>query len=122
MYRFVTIFLLALSMSPVFAQDGHSPDAEDESHVDLFDEDTERTEKGWSRFYAAAGATQVDADGGFGVKLPTGDSVNIIDFDRVGLKESDASYWLSLQWRSADSRWGAWFASWQYDVTGSRQW
>ena len=55
----------------------------DPDELHLFDEDEERTKLGWSRFYAAVDATYADADGGFDVKLPNGDRLNIIDFDRV---------------------------------------
>ena len=114
--------MLALAISPVLAQDDEPATAEDETALDLFDEGTEKTKLGWSRFYAAFGATYLDADGSLSANLPNGESVTIIDFDRVGLKETDSSYWLALNWRSANSRWGAWFGSWQYDVTGARQW
>jgi hypothetical protein len=92
------------------------------SSLDLFDEDTELTENGWAQFYVSAGFMYLDGDGKFSARLPDGRDVTIIDFDRAGLKETDSSYWLSLNWRSATSRWGAWFGSWQYDVTGSREW
>ena len=73
-------------------------------------------------FYIAAGGTLLDADGGFSVKLPDGTEYDIVNFDRAGLDERDSSYWLSLNWRSEHSRWGAWFGSWEYDVTGIREW
>jgi hypothetical protein len=114
--------MLALTISPVLAQDNDPASAEDDTDVDLFDEDTERTKQGWSRFYLAVGATYLDADGSFYVNLPSGESETIFNFDRAGLDETDSSYWVSINWRSANSRWGAWFASWQYDVTGTRQW
>ena len=97
-------------------------DSTDESELDLFDKDTERTKQGWAQFYAAAGFMYLDGAGEFSVRLPDGNDVTIIDFDRAGLNDSDSSYWLSLNWRSAGSRWGMWFGSWQYDVTGSRNW
>ncbi len=92
------------------------------STLDLFDEDAELTEKGWTQFYVAAGAMYLDGDGKFSARLPDGREVPIIDFDRAGLKDTDSSYWLTLNWRSANSRWGAWFGSWRYDVVGSREW
>jgi len=106
--------------APVQADDGDSTD--DVSTLDLFDDDTELTKSGWAQFYVAAGFMYLDGDGKFSARLPDGKEVTIIDFDRAGLKETDSSYWLSLNWRSANSRWGAWFGSWQYDVVGSRVW
>jgi len=64
----------------------------------------------------------LDADGIYSTNFPNGNNVTIIDFDRAGLEESDSSYWLSVNWRSSNSRWGAWFGSWRYDVNGSRVW
>jgi hypothetical protein len=64
----------------------------------------------------------LDGDGEYGARLPSGKEITIIDFERAGLKDTDSSYWLTLNWRSAHSRWGAWFGSWQYDVNGSRIW
>lgn len=92
------------------------------STLDLFDEDAERTKQGWVQLYVAAGFMYLEGDGKFSARLPSGDKVTIIDFDRTGLKDTDSSYWLTLNWRSANSRWGAWFGSWQYDVVGSRVW
>ena len=74
------------------------------------------------QFYATFGVTYLGADGSFSARLPDGKEVTIINFDLAGLDERDSSYWLTLNWRSASSRWGAWFGSWQYDVTGSRVW
>ena len=126
MYRQIALIMVALAMLlltvPGIAQDDDSAAAEDETKLDLFDSDEERTADGWPRFYMAAGGTRLDADGRFSVKLPDGRSFNIINFDRAGLKETDSSYWLALNWRSANNRWGVWFGSWQYDVTGSRIW
>ncbi|NOR20437.1 MAG: hypothetical protein GQ538_10175 [Xanthomonadales bacterium] len=90
--------------------------------LDMFDEDTERTKKGWLQFYTSFGITYLDADGSFVAGLPNGKEVTVIDFDRAGLDETDYSYWLTFNWRSAKSRWGAWFGSWEYDAIGSRQW
>ncbi len=98
-------------------------DAESTDEVlDLFDEDEERTKKGWIQFYASLGIMSLDADGRLSARPPNGNNTTIIDFDRAGLKETDNSYWLSLNWRSANSHWGAWFGSWEYDVSGSRIW
>lgn len=90
--------------------------------LDLFDEDTEETRKGWSQLYVSAGIMYLDADGSFSARLPDGNKVPIINFDRAGLEESDISYWLSVKWRSANSRWGVWFGSWRYDVNGTNIW
>lgn len=117
----VGLATLLLSVSGI-AQNVDSGPAADAEELDLFDSDEERTSDGWPRFYISAGATVLDADGGFSVKLPDGTVYDIIDFDRVGLDERDSSYWFALNWRSANSRWGAWFSSWDYDVTGLREW
>ena len=90
--------------------------------LDFFDEDVESTRQGWSQLHISAGIMYMDADGSFSARLPDGDSVTIFDFDRAGLQETDSSYWLSVNWRSARSRWGMWFGSWRYDVIGSRVW
>ena len=118
----VFVCILLLFSLPVIAQDSDTADGEETAHLDLFDDDAERTEKGWVQFYMSLGITYLDADGRVGAILPNGNDVTIIDFDRAGLKETDASYWLTLNWRAANSRWGAWFGSWRYDVTGSRTW
>ena len=104
------------------AQADEADGTDDVSTLDLFDEDAELTKKGWQQFYVAAGFMYLDGDGEFSARLPNGNEVTIIDFDRAGLKETDSSYWLTLNWRSANSHWGAWFGSWQYDVVGSRVW
>lgn len=95
---------------------------DDDSSLDLFDQDTELTKKGWLQFYAEVGFMRLEAAGSFSLRLPIGKQVTIIDFDRAGLDDNDNSYWVSLNWRSANSRWGAWFGSWQYDVVGSHLW
>jgi hypothetical protein len=105
---------------PLQLEEGGSTD--EVANLDLFDEDTELTKKGWSQFYVAAGFMHLDGDGSFSLRLPNGKDVTIIDFDRAGLKDTDSSYWLALNWRSANSRWGAWLGSWQYDAVGSRIW
>ncbi len=112
----------AIFSTPVQAQAGEGDSTDEVPNLDLFDEDTELTAQGWVQFYVSAGYMYLDGDGKFSARLPSGNEVTIIDFDRAGLKETDSSYWLSLNWRSANSRWGAWFGSWQYDVTGSRVW
>lgn len=118
----VLVLTLLLFAFPVTAQDSDAAGEEEVPNLDLFDDDAERTKEGWIQFYASLGVTYLDADGRMGIQLPDGDYVPIIDFDRAGLDETDSSYWLTLNWRSANSRWGAWFGSWRYDVTGSRIW
>lgn len=118
----VLVLTLLLFAFPVTAQDSDAAGEEEVPNLDLFDDDAERTKEGWIQFYASFGVTYLDADGRMGIQLPDGDYVPIIDFDRAGLDETDSSYWLTLNWRSANSRWGAWFGSWRYDVTGSRIW
>jgi hypothetical protein len=122
------LFLLpvVLHASPEEAQ---SPDQTDTAEnadaapsLDLFDEDTELTKKGWAQLYVSVGGLYLDADGIYSARLPDGETVPIIDFERAGLSETDYSYWLSVNWRSAKSNWGAWFGSWRYDVSGSRIW
>ena len=129
-----TVFSILVSVLFLLSLDTHAGsqevsasapkrDSTDEvSDLDLFDGDAELTEKGWSQFYAAAGFMYLDGDGKFSARQPDGEEVTIIDFDRAGLKDTDSSYWLSLNWRSASSHWGAWFGSWRYDVVGSREW
>jgi hypothetical protein len=111
-------FLLAI---PAMAQDDNE-DNNDTDALDLFDEAEERTKLGWVKFYASVGGAYLDADGTITATPDSNDPVTIIDFDRAGLKETDSTYWLAFNWRSANSRWGAWFGSWRYDVTGSRIW
>jgi hypothetical protein len=123
---FSVFFLLSVEAqaqsqkAPARVEKGDSND--EVSNLILFDEDAELTEKGWVQFYMAVGFMSLDGDGKFSARLPDGNEINIIDFDRAGLKDTDSSYWLSLNWRSASSRWGAWFGSWRYDVVGSREW
>jgi hypothetical protein len=123
-------FLFLLSMdsqaqspeasAPTQAVEGDSIDGV--PTLDLFDEDTESTKDGWIQFYVLAGFMYLDGDGKYAARLPSGQEVNIIDFDRAGLKDTDSSYWLTLNWRSANSHWGAWFGSWRFDTKGSRTW
>ena len=116
------ISLLLLLSVPALAQTVDEEGSDPVSGLDLFDEDVENTRKGWSQLYMSAGFMYMDADGALSARKSNGDSVTIIDFDRVGLEETDSSYWLSVNWRSARSRWGMWFGSWRYDVIGSRIW
>lgn len=116
----LTTVLLAFCL-PATAQDEEN-DTQDDTGLDLFDDDVERTRKGWSRFNIALGLAYLDADGVLAAQAPGRPPVTIIDFDRVGLKETDSSHWLSMTWRSEESRWGAWFGNWRYDVNGARSW
>ena len=95
----------------VQSQDEEGDSTDDVTTLDLFDEDTKLTKSGWLQFYATFGVMRLGADGSFSARLPDGKKVTIIDFDLVGLDERDSSYWLTLNWRSASSRWGAWFGS-----------
>ena len=113
--------LQAQSTTPTDAVD-EGESKEDASTLDLFDEDTELTKTGWTQLNISAGYMYLDGDGRFAARLPDGREIPIINFERAGLKDTDSSYWLSINWRSAHSRWGAWFGSWRYDVTGSRVW
>jgi hypothetical protein len=122
MIQIVSAPLLVLFTLSALAQDDESESTEKVPGLVLFDEDVERTRKGWPQLHASAGFMYLDADGLYAVRPPGGENVTIIDFDRAGLKESDSSYWLSVNWRSPNSRWGAWFGSWRYDVDGSRIW
>ena len=120
--RLVTVFTLIFFTWPVLAQNDTDKEVDSIPGLDLFDEDVEITREGWPQFSVSAGIMYLEADGIFAARLPNGNQVTIIDFDRAGLKHSDTSYWLSVNWRSANSRWGAWFGTWKYDVVGSRTW
>ena len=122
MARMVLAVALVLLVFALQAQEEDAEDNEPDQGLDLFDGDVEETRSGWAQLSASAGLMYLDADGSFTASLPDGRVVTIIDFDRVGLDETDSSYWLSLAWRSRNSRWGAWFGSWRYDVTGSNVW
>ena len=122
MVRNVLVVALALLAFQLQAQDEEAEGSEPVSGLDLFDGDVEDTRSGWSQFSASFGLMKLGADGIFSVRLPSGKDITIINFDRAGLDETDFSYWLSLTWRSANSRWGAWFGSWRYNVTGSKVW
>jgi hypothetical protein len=101
----LTLFCLDLLAqspdSPAPADDAGSVD--EVTTLDLFDEDTELTKTGWAQFYVSAGLMYLDGDGRYSARLPDGSEIPIINFDRAGLKESDSSYWLSINWRSAHS-------------------
>lgn len=114
--------MIALALStPAKAQEAETPDDETGA-VDLFDADIEKTKTGWPRFTILAGVVYLDADGVLGARPPNSPPITIINFDAVGLDESDASHWITLNWRAPSSRWGVWFANWRYDVTGQRSW
>jgi hypothetical protein len=118
-FTLTSLSLIMAPLSPAFAGD---VDPGNENEVDLFDDDVERNPRGWSRLQFSGGVTRMDADGVFSLGFPDRPPVTVINFDRVGLKETDSSHWLSATWRSAKSRWGLWFANWRYDVNGSRTW
>jgi hypothetical protein len=118
----VSVMLIILFASSAHAENEEAETPDSVPGLDLFDEDAEETRKGWSQLHVSAGIMYLDADGSFSARLPDGNDVPIINFDRAGLEESDTSYWLSANWRSANSRWGAWFGSWRYDVNGTSIW
>jgi len=118
--RLAAVFLLLQVATPILALNDEEERTDTVPGLELFDEDVESTRLGWPQFHVSAGLMYLDADGVYSARLPNGNKVTIIDFDRAGLKETDSSYWLSANWRSANSRWGAWFGSWRYDVNGSR--
>ena len=122
MAHVVSAFMLMFFAYPVLAQDEEDDSTDPVPGLDLFDEDVERTRKGWPQLYVAAGIMYLDADGIYSIRLPDGNDVTIVDFDRAGLKDHDYSYWFAVNWRSPGSRWGAWFGSWRYDVSGSSIW
>jgi hypothetical protein len=115
------LLLLFTMAAPSSASDLEDAENNDDS-LDLFDDDTESKDNGWPLFNIAAGVTYLEADGVLGVRPPNSPPVTIINFDRIGLDESDASHWLTLTWRSRNTRWGAWFSNWRYDVNGQRSW
>ncbi len=118
----VVLALGLLLAVPGLAQDSGDAGETQPEPVDLFDDDVELDEDGWPTLYIGLGITYLDADGVFAARVPGQTPVTIIDFDRAGLDETDASYWVSMNWRSSTTRWGAWFASWRYDVTGGYLW
>jgi hypothetical protein len=76
----------------------------------------------WPQWNISVGGTWLDADGRYSLYVPDVGTIPILDFSRVGLSERDTSHYFSLSWRSRQSRWGAWFANWRFDATGSRIW
>lgn len=119
--RLILVSIALLLAMPCLGQESKESDPAPES-VDLFDDDVELDEGGWPTLYFGIGATYLDADGKFAANVPNQEPVTIIDFDRVGLDETDTSYWFSMNWRSSSTRWGAWFATWNYGVDGERTW
>lgn len=115
------LLLLFMAPAPSFASDLEDTETHDDS-LDLFDNDAEYKESGWPVLSIAVGAAYLGADGVLGARPPNAPPVTIIDFDRIGLDESDSSHWFTLTWRSKNTRWGAWFANWRYDVNGQRNW
>jgi hypothetical protein len=100
-------------------------DQEDDSQDDrlaLFDDDVELAQGGWPRFKLTVGAVRLDGDGTYRLRGPNGNKVTLVDFERVGIRDSDSSHFLSLTWRSETSRWGAWFANWRFENGGTRAW
>ncbi len=120
--RLLVVLMLILFASPALAQNEADKEVDPVPELDLFDEDAESTREGWPQLSVSAGIMYLDADGVFAARAHNGNQVTIIDFDRAGLEHRDTSYWLAVNWRSAHSRWGAWFGSWSYDVVGSRSW
>ncbi|MEJ2534485.1 MAG: hypothetical protein P8008_03205, partial [Gammaproteobacteria bacterium] len=112
-----TAFLALLTTAPASAQD-----TDDDEPNGLFDDDVELSEGGWPRFTLSAGWTRLDADGTYRLALPDGRQVTVLDFERIGLTDRDSSYWFSGSWRSRTSRWGAWFAAWDFSADGARTW
>lgn len=119
------IVLTLIVGGPTWALDvanGQTESSKDTSRPEKSEDDADFTGKGWSRFYAIAGFTHLDAGGTFRIKLPDGRQFTVLNFDIAGLENKDYSHWLSLNWRARNSRWGAWFATWRFDSVGSRVW
>ena len=90
------VLLAVLSTLPPVIGRADTADTEGGDSLDIFDSDVEQTRQGWSELYVALGGALFDADGSFSVVPPNRDPITIIDFDRVGLRETDSSYWLSV--------------------------
>ena len=90
------VLLLMFCVPTILAEIEEAETADSVAGLDLFDEDVEETRKGWPQLHVSAGIMYLDADGRFSARLPDGNDLPIIDFDRIGLDESDSSYWLSL--------------------------
>jgi hypothetical protein len=116
------LFLFSAFSMMAFAQDDTGAGQEDEETLDLFDDDTELTDDGWSQFTASLGYMWLEADGKFDVLGPNGNRVTVINFDRLGVDDKDGSLWATLNWRSRSSNWGAWFGHWSFSGAGFRVW
>lgn len=119
---YLTLLVVSLALNTHALAKEPEDSLDETGPVDLSDSDVETTAQGWPRFSLSAGVAYLDADGVLGARPPNSPPITIINFDRVGLDESDASHWFSLTWRARESRWGAWFANWRYDVNGDRIW
>lgn len=95
---------------------------DDGEPLSLLDADVETTEHGWSRFSASLGYMWLQADGRFEVAVPGRNPIPIIDFDRLGVDDSDGTVTAAMRWRSHDSKWGAWFGYWRFSGAGFRTW
>ncbi len=117
--RLLFLLLMLFAHTAIAQPDTASePETEDENW--LLDEDADTNQQGWPRFALSLGYMSMDGDGQYALQFPSGDSYPIINLDRLGLNDKDSSHWLTLTYRSRDSRWGAWFGNWRYDVTGAR--
>ena len=66
----------------------------------------------WPTWYVSVGGTWLGADGLYSLDIPDIGEIPILDFDTIGLDDTDTSQYFSINWRSRDSRWGAWLANW----------
>ena len=76
----------------------------------------------WPTWYVSVGGAWLGADGLYSLDIPDIGEIPILDFDTIGLDDTDMSQYISINWRSRDSRWGAWLANWRFDATGLRAW
>jgi hypothetical protein len=109
-----------LSAQTAIAQPDTASEPETEDENWLLDDDVDTNQKGWPRFALSLGFMSLSGDGQYTLQFPSGDRYPIINLDRLGLDSRDYSHWLTMTYRSRNSRWGAWFGNWRYDVTGSR--
>lgn len=125
---FVILTFCLFIVAPLWAQTrAISESSSDEQsaadeELSLFDEDVEETDDGWSQLSVSAGYMWLKADGRYAIQLPSGKLVTVLDLDRIGIDDKDTSAWFTINWRSANSRWGAWFGAWRYDAAGFRIW
>jgi len=113
--------LISVCLSDAVAQTKGDSTSEPEP-LDLFDGNAETTELGWPQLSVSVGYMTLEADGHYIIELPSGRRVTVLDLDRIGLDNSDSSMWLTANWRSRSSRWGAWFGYWGFDASGYRVW